>query len=278
MGQRKIWDTRVPRPTACRTSRTPRFPIRRRRRGCPACARRSSAVSPATARPCTSGTSMSSSSRGGRGSAPRSEEPSGVPDAEGPQNARRLSASGCGIEREMVRGIRRCGSGHSVAVDDDDRGFPRRLWRPTGLIPTRTAGSIGSGSTDRIVAARASSSRLARLRAGRSCFRPPADGAVSQSSYVIVTDADAHHARALAAGAVVVMAPADKDYGGRGYGCRYPERNLRSFGSCDPSQDEPPAVNLGSPRRPARVGKPRGSRCRAGRLCRARSRRAPIAC
>ena len=61
---------------------------------------------------------------------------------------------------------------------------------------------------------------------------------VSQSPYVIVTDVDAHHARALAAGAEVVQQPEDKDYGGRGYGCRDPEGNLWSFGSYDPWQDE----------------------------------------
>ena len=65
-----------------------------------------------------------------------------------------------------------------------------------------------------------------------------ADAPVSQSPYVIVTDVDAHCARALEAGAVVVAAPEDKDYGGRGYGCRDPEGNLWSFGSYDPWQDE----------------------------------------
>ena len=64
------------------------------------------------------------------------------------------------------------------------------------------------------------------------------DAPVSQSPYVIVTDVDAHHARALAAGAEVVQQPEDKDYGGRGYGCRDPEGNLWSFGSYDPWQDE----------------------------------------
>ena len=64
------------------------------------------------------------------------------------------------------------------------------------------------------------------------------DAPVSQSPYVIVTDVDAHHARALAAGAEVVQPPEDKDYGGRGYGCRDPEGNLWSFGSYDPWQDE----------------------------------------
>ena len=65
-----------------------------------------------------------------------------------------------------------------------------------------------------------------------------ADAPVSQSLYVIVTNVDAHYARALEAGAVVVAAPEDKDYGGRGYGCRDPEGNLWSFGSYDPWQDE----------------------------------------
>ena len=64
------------------------------------------------------------------------------------------------------------------------------------------------------------------------------DAPVPQSPYVIVTDVDAHHARALAAGAEVVQAPEDKDYGGRGYGCRDPEGNLWGFGSYDPWQDE----------------------------------------
>ena len=70
--------------------------------------------------------------------------------------------------------------------------------------------------------------------------RPPesADAPVSQSPYVIVTDVDAHHARAVEAGAVVVMPPEDKDYGGRGYGCRDPEGNLWSFGSYDPWEDD----------------------------------------
>ena len=70
--------------------------------------------------------------------------------------------------------------------------------------------------------------------------RPPesADAPVSQSPYVIVTDVDAHHARAVEAGADIVMPLEDKGYGGRGYGCRDPEGNLWSFGSYDPWEDE----------------------------------------
>lgn len=59
-------------------------------------------------------------------------------------------------------------------------------------------------------------------------------GPVSQTTYVIVSDVDAHHAGAAAAGADVVMAPEDQDYGGRLYSCRDPEGNLWNFGSYDP--------------------------------------------
>ena len=60
------------------------------------------------------------------------------------------------------------------------------------------------------------------------------DAPVSKSAYIIVTDIDAHHARAVAAGATVVMAPEDQHYGGRLYSCRDPEGNLWNFGSYDP--------------------------------------------
>lgn len=68
---------------------------------------------------------------------------------------------------------------------------------------------------------------------------PPAgrDGTVSQSAYVIVRDVDAHHARALAAGARIVVEPADQSYGGRFYACRDPEGNLWNFGDYDPWAD-----------------------------------------
>lgn len=56
----------------------------------------------------------------------------------------------------------------------------------------------------------------------------------TQSPCVIVNDADAHYAHAVAAGAVVVMGIADQDYGGRGYSCRDPEGHLWWFGTYDP--------------------------------------------
>jgi uncharacterized glyoxalase superfamily protein PhnB len=59
-------------------------------------------------------------------------------------------------------------------------------------------------------------------------------GIGTQSAYVVVPDADAHHARAVAAGAEVLLPLEDADYGGRGYTCRDPEGHIWSFGTFDP--------------------------------------------
>jgi uncharacterized glyoxalase superfamily protein PhnB len=66
--------------------------------------------------------------------------------------------------------------------------------------------------------------------------KPPSalGGTVSQSPYIIVEDADTHYARAVAAGAEIVMEIKDQDYGGRGYSCRDPEGHVWNFGSYDP--------------------------------------------
>ncbi|MER6831414.1 VOC family protein [Streptosporangium sp. NPDC000563] len=52
--------------------------------------------------------------------------------------------------------------------------------------------------------------------------------------YVAVDDPDAHHARAVAAGAEVTMEPADKDYGSRDYACKDLEGNIWYFGTYRP--------------------------------------------
>ena len=59
-------------------------------------------------------------------------------------------------------------------------------------------------------------------------------GVVSQSPYIVVEDVDEHYARAVAAGAEIVMEIKDEDYGGRDYSCRDPEGHVWSFGSYDP--------------------------------------------
>ncbi len=68
-------------------------------------------------------------------------------------------------------------------------------------------------------------------------IQPTDAGAVTQAPYVIVDDVDAHCSRARAAGAEIVMEPADQDYGGRLYSCRDIERHLWNFGSYDPWAD-----------------------------------------
>jgi uncharacterized glyoxalase superfamily protein PhnB len=60
--------------------------------------------------------------------------------------------------------------------------------------------------------------------------QPPGSSAI----YVVVDDADALHDRAVAAGADVVMALTDQDYGSRDFAVRDPEGNLWSFGTYDP--------------------------------------------
>lgn len=59
-------------------------------------------------------------------------------------------------------------------------------------------------------------------------------GGNTQSSYVIVTDADAVYAKAKAAGAKIAMEIRDEDYGGRDFSCYDPEGHLWSFGTYDP--------------------------------------------
>ena len=57
---------------------------------------------------------------------------------------------------------------------------------------------------------------------------------VTQSAYLIVPDADAHYARAVANGAEIVYDIRTEDYGGRGYTCRDPQGQIWSIGTYDP--------------------------------------------
>lgn len=52
--------------------------------------------------------------------------------------------------------------------------------------------------------------------------------------YTVVDDPDAHHARAVAAGASVVMELVDQDYGSREYAAVDAEGNVWSFGTYRP--------------------------------------------
>jgi uncharacterized glyoxalase superfamily protein PhnB len=62
-------------------------------------------------------------------------------------------------------------------------------------------------------------------------------GVSTQSLYLVVDDADAHLARARAAGAEIVLDIEDRDYGGRDYTCRDLEGNVWTFGTYDPWEE-----------------------------------------
>jgi len=59
-------------------------------------------------------------------------------------------------------------------------------------------------------------------------------GVGTQSAYVVVLDADAHHARAVAAGARIVRQLMEGGGGGRSYSCLDLEGHLWNFGTYDP--------------------------------------------
>ena len=59
-------------------------------------------------------------------------------------------------------------------------------------------------------------------------------GFETQSAYLVVPDADAVHDRAVQAGAEIVIAIHDEEYGGRGFGCRDLEGRLWYVGTYDP--------------------------------------------
>ncbi len=70
---------------------------------------------------------------------------------------------------------------------------------------------------------------LHRVSAEWRLASPLTVGAATAMLAVTVEDVDAHHARALAAGADIVYAPVDQPYGVREYAVRGPEQELWSF-------------------------------------------------
>jgi len=69
---------------------------------------------------------------------------------------------------------------------------------------------------------------------GRIVAAPTRGGPATQGIYVVVEDADAHYARAKAAGAEIVLDIKTQDYGGRDYTARDPEGHVWTFGTYDP--------------------------------------------
>jgi len=72
---------------------------------------------------------------------------------------------------------------------------------------------------------------------GRS-FKSPVElgGIETRSVYIVVPDADAVHARAVAAGAAIVRPLQDTPYGSREFGVKDPEGHSWSVGTYDPWQ------------------------------------------
>ncbi|HEX4005055.1 MAG TPA: VOC family protein [Acidobacteriaceae bacterium] len=72
-------------------------------------------------------------------------------------------------------------------------------------------------------------------------FKTPEElgGVETRSAYVVVPDADAVHARAVAAGALIVRPLQNTDYGSREFGLRDPEGHSWSVGTYDPWVKKP---------------------------------------
>lgn len=98
-----------------------------------------------------------------------------------------------------------------IAVYEDDDGLVQHaeLAYGNGMV---MLGSTGTGSQ----------------------FDRVANGLGPGSVYVVVEDADAHHRRAVAHGAEIVLPLRDQEYGSRDYTARDTEGNLWSFGTYQP--------------------------------------------
>jgi len=108
---------------------------------------------------------------------------------------------------------------HADYRDDDGSVVHAQLAYGSGMVMLSRSGDRGY---DRLVAT-------------------PGDGAPQTGGiYIAVDDVDAHHDRARAAGAEIVMALTDQPYGSRDYSARDPEGYVWSFGTYWPKADEPP--------------------------------------
>lgn len=68
---------------------------------------------------------------------------------------------------------------------------------------------------------------------GRYVATPLKAGTTTQGAYIVVADADAHHARAVEQGARIVVPLTSEPYG-RMYSCLDPQGHIWSFGTYDP--------------------------------------------
>ena len=116
----------------------------------------------------------------------------------------------------------------------DARGLIRFLVDAFGFEETVVYGDQPDGSGDVVVHAELSwplggGIMLGSVREGADDSWPVPPG--SGACYVVTDDADRLHDRAVAAGAEVIMALHDTDYGSRDFAVRDPEGNRWSFGT-----------------------------------------------
>jgi DNA-binding transcriptional MerR regulator/uncharacterized glyoxalase superfamily protein PhnB len=116
-----------------------------------------------------------------------------------------------------------------LLVYDDPRAAQEYLVRVYGLsagpFTPNPDGSIG------FVEVRAGDQVIGLHASGGDFKSPNSAGAVTGMTVIAVDDADAHHARSVDAGAVIVQEPVDQPYGVREYGAVDPEGQLWYFHS-----------------------------------------------
>jgi nitronate monooxygenase len=103
---------------------------------------------------------------------------------------------------------------HLVVPGEDDTVAHAQLRLGQGMI---MLGSATQGEWGRLI-----------------CQPDQIKGCETQAPYIVVPDADAHYARAKAAGAEMLLDIKSEDYGGRGYTCRDLEGHVWTFGTFDP--------------------------------------------
>jgi len=116
-----------------------------------------------------------------------------------------------------------------MLVYDDLAAAQEYLVRVYGLA----AGPLQRDADGRAIHAevRAGDQVIALHPAGKEYQSPRSLGGVSSMTVITVDDADAHHARSVQSGAMIVEEPVDQPYGVREYGARDPEGQLWYFHS-----------------------------------------------
>lgn len=106
---------------------------------------------------------------------------------------------------------------HMVVPGDNDAIAHAQLSHGRGMI------MLGSASNESVY--------------GRLVVQPEdIGGAETQTTYLVVADADAVYQRVKAAGGAIVIDIVDEDYGGRGFTCRDLEGHIWSVGTYNPWQ------------------------------------------